>query len=99
VTPRGACTGAGSWQDLWSCGERSTRWSRFTGRASDTVGDPCWSSLFLKDCTPWKESMLEQFVKNCSLWEGLLSENFVENCVPCEGTHAESGEECEESSP
>ncbi|KAK4830527.1 hypothetical protein QYF61_011506 [Mycteria americana] len=29
-----------------------------------------WSSLFLKDCTPWKGPTLEQFVKNCSLWEG-----------------------------
>ncbi|GAB0192656.1 zinc finger and BTB domain-containing protein 5 [Grus japonensis] len=34
------------------------------------VGDPCWSSLFLKDCTLWEECMLEQFVKDGVLWEG-----------------------------
>lgn len=30
------------------------------------LGDPCRSSLFLKDCTPWKGPKLKQFVKNCS---------------------------------
>jgi len=25
---RGACAGAGSWQDLWTCGERSPPWTR-----------------------------------------------------------------------
>jgi len=49
VTPWGAHTGAGSCQDLWTHGE-----SRFAGRACDPVGDPCWNSLFLKDCSPWK---------------------------------------------
>jgi len=33
---------------------RSPRWSRFAGRACDPVGDPHWSSLFLKDCTSWE---------------------------------------------
>ncbi|RMC19252.1 hypothetical protein DUI87_03858 [Hirundo rustica rustica] len=33
-------------------------------------GDPCWSSMFLKDCTTWKGHMLEEFVKNCSPREG-----------------------------
>lgn len=32
--------------------------------------DPCWSSLSLKDCTPWKGAMLEQFMKDCIPWEG-----------------------------
>ena len=62
-------------------------------------GDPCWSSLFLKDSTPWKGPTLEQFMKNCSLWEGLTLENFVEDCLLWEGPHAGAGEECEESSP
>jgi len=34
--PEGGCdhrTGAGSFQDLGTCGERSPRWSRFAGRA------------------------------------------------------------------
>ena len=34
------------------------------------MGDPRQSSLFLKDCTPWKGPTLEQFMKNCSPWEG-----------------------------
>ena len=52
------------------------------GRTCGPVGDPRWSSLFLKDCTPWMGPMLEQFVKNCSPWEGLTLEKFVEDCSP-----------------
>jgi len=37
VTPWGACTGAGSWQDLRTRGERSPHWNRFAGRACDPV--------------------------------------------------------------
>ena len=48
----------------------------------DPMRDPCWSSLFLKDCTLWEGPMLEQFMKSCSLWEGLLLEKFVENYLP-----------------
>ena len=99
MTPWEACAGAGSWQDLRPRGERSPRWSRFAGRTCNPTGDPCWSSLFLKDCTPWMGPMLEQFVKNCSPWEGLTLEKFVEDCLPWEGPHAGAGEECEESSP
>ena len=65
----------------------SPRWSRFAGRTCDPAGDPCWSSLCLKDCSPWKGPMLEQFVKNCSPWEGPTLEKFVENCLLWEGPH------------
>jgi len=34
------------------------------------VGDPCWSSLLLKDCNPWKKPLLEQLRKDCALREG-----------------------------
>lgn len=44
------------------------------------VSNPCWSSPFLKDCSPWKESVLE-FVKDCNL---------------CEGTHTGARKQCEE---
>jgi len=74
VTPCRACTGAGSCQDLWIHGERSPHQSRFGGRACDPVGDPHWSSPFLKDYTPWKGPTLGQFMKNCSPWEGLKLE-------------------------
>ncbi|GAB0185827.1 hypothetical protein GRJ2_001048000 [Grus japonensis] len=103
--PKGDCdpvevhTGAGSWQDLWTCGERSPCQNRFAGRTCDPVGDPHWSSLFLKDCTLWERPTLEQFVKNCSQWEGLTLEKLVQDCLLWEGPHAGAGEECEESSP
>ncbi|GAB0183826.1 EH domain-containing protein 4 [Grus japonensis] len=99
VTLWEAHAGAGFWQDLWPHGERSPRWSRFAGRTCDPVGDPWWSSLFLKDCTPWKGLMLEQFMKNCSLWEGLMLEKFMEDCLLWEGPHTGAREEREESSP
>ena len=54
VTPWGVCAGAGSWQDLQTPGERSPCQSRYSGRACDPVGDPHWSSLFLKGCTLWE---------------------------------------------
>jgi len=81
VIPWGACAGAGSCQDLRTHGERSPCCSRFAGRACDPMGDHRWSSLFLKDCTPWKGPTLGQFVKSCSLWEELTLEKFVENCL------------------
>jgi len=62
--------------------ERSPHWSRFAGRACDPVGDPHWSSPFLKDCTPCKGTTLGQFGKNCGLWEGLTLEKLVEDCLP-----------------
>ncbi|GAB0188058.1 EH domain-containing protein 4 [Grus japonensis] len=52
VTLWEAHAGAGSWQDLWPHGERSPRQSRFAGRTCDPMGDPRWSSLLLKVCTP-----------------------------------------------
>ena len=75
---------AGSWQDLWTRGERSPCWRRFAGRTCDPMGDPYWSSLFLKDCTPW---------------EGLMLEQLGENCLPWERPYAGAGVQCEESSP
>jgi len=65
-----------------SCQERSPHQSRFAGRACDLVGDPPWSSLFLKDCILWKGPTLGQFRKSSSPWEGLTLEKFVENCLP-----------------
>ena len=59
LTPWEACAGASSWQELWIRGERSPRQSMFAGRTCDPVGDPRWSSLFLKVCTPWKRPTLE----------------------------------------
>ena len=38
VTPWRPPAGVGSWQDLWTCGERSPCWSRFAGKTCDPVG-------------------------------------------------------------
>lgn len=46
--PWEAHTGAGSWQDLPTCGEEPMLDQLFP------MGDPQWSSLFLHGCTPWK---------------------------------------------
>lgn len=37
--------------DLCPHGESSVHW-RFAGRICDPMGNPCWSSLFLKDWSP-----------------------------------------------
>ena len=52
---------------------------------------PCWSSLRLKDCAPWKGHMLEQFLKNCSLSEGLTLERFVKDCILWDRPRVEQG--------
>ena len=64
MTPWGARAGAGACQDLRTHGKRSPCQSRFDSRAYDPVGDPCWSSLCLKDCTPWKGPTLGQSVRS-----------------------------------
>jgi len=53
VTPWTAHTGADNWQELQSV-ERSPCQSRFSGRTCDPMGDPHWSSQFLKDSASWK---------------------------------------------
>jgi len=59
------------------------------------VGDPRWSSLFLKDCTPWEGPTLGQFMENFTPWEVPMLEKFVEDSLPWEGPHTGAGEECE----
>jgi len=81
VTPWRAHAGVGSCQDLWTHRDRSPHYNRFAGRTCGATGDPCWSSLFLKDCTPCEGPTLGQFVKSCTLWEGPTLEKFVENCL------------------
>lgn len=70
IWPEGGCS---PWREsphsrLWArsaaCGEELTEEQELP-----PVGDPCWSSLFRKDCTPWYGPLLEKLLKNCSLWE------------------------------
>lgn len=37
------------------------------------MGELCWSSAFLKECSLWYRPILEQFL-NCSPWEGPMLE-------------------------
>ena len=74
--PEGGCgpweahAGASSRLDQWTREEGSPRQGRFAGRTCDPVGDPRWSTLLLKVCTPWERPTLEQFV-DCNPWERL----------------------------
>lgn len=43
-------------------------WRTYAGAGS------WWSSLFLKDCSPWEGPMLEQFLNNCSPWQVFMLE-------------------------
>ena len=88
-------TKAGSWQKLQAV-ERSPRKSGCSGRACDPMGDPHWSSLFLKECTLEKGPTWDQFVKNCSPWKGPTLEKFIKDCIPWEAPHAGAGEEHEQ---
>ncbi|KAF4799491.1 Follistatin-related protein 4 [Turdus rufiventris] len=47
----------------------------------NTMRDPRWSSLFLKDCTIWKGLMLEQLMRNYIPWEELMLEQFMVDCL------------------
>lgn len=55
--------------------ERSSCRNRLPARNYGYKEPPHWSSLFFKDCTLWKRSMLEKSLKNCSPWEGLMPEH------------------------
>lgn len=60
--PEGGCDPVGSlpWNRLQAgpvaYGERSPHWRTFAGSTCDPMGDPCWNSLFLRDCIPWEGS-------------------------------------------
>lgn len=63
--------GSPEWSRLlagfWSCGERSPRWSGFTGRACDPLG-PVLKQL-VKKHSPWEGLTLEKFVGVCVSWD------------------------------
>ncbi|GAB0208242.1 zinc finger and BTB domain-containing protein 5 [Grus japonensis] len=86
--PEGGCglweaqAGASSWQDLWTCGERSPCQGRFAGRTCDPVGDPMLEQFAPEGLHPMGETTLEQFMKDCSPWERLTLEKFVKDCLP-----------------
>ncbi|KAJ7425183.1 hypothetical protein BTVI_03812 [Pitangus sulphuratus] len=75
------------------CDPLDSPMEQVSGRICGSVGDPHWSSLFLKD--PWKGPMLKQIMKNCSPWEKPMLEKFTEGCL-VGGTSRWIGEECEE---
>ncbi|KAF4788940.1 hypothetical protein TURU_001847 [Turdus rufiventris] len=55
-------------------GGRCSTWGNHAGAdflTGAAAQNSCWSSLFLKDCAPWKGASLEQFMKDYILWKGL----------------------------
>lgn len=56
-----------------------------------SMGNPEWSSLFLKDCTLWKAPFLEHFLQNCVPWEGHMFDKFMKNCVLCSREQCKAG--------
>ena len=59
VTPWTPCAGPGSWQDLWTRGERSPHWSRFVGRTCDPVGEHTLEQSVPEELHPWEGLMLQ----------------------------------------
>ncbi|RMC07197.1 hypothetical protein DUI87_16653 [Hirundo rustica rustica] len=91
VTHWEGCAGAGSWQCLCPCGERSLGWSRFAGTTCDPMENPRWSSLLLEDSsTLWKEPMLERLGKYCSQWD-TPTLAFMKDYFQCVGPPAGAG--------
>lgn len=62
---------------------------RAAGCASEPqpLGDPCWSSLFLKDCTPRYRRVLEKLLMSCNP-EGSRG---IKDHAPWEGPPLEQG--------
>jgi len=60
------------------------------------LGDPCRSSLFLKNSIPWKRPMLEHFLRSCTPWKVPTLEKFMEDHIPWEGPHAGAREQRDE---
>ncbi|KAJ7406829.1 hypothetical protein BTVI_64522 [Pitangus sulphuratus] len=67
----------GSLKKAAACGEPMQE--QTPGRTRGPMGNPHWSSLFLKDFTKWKGPMPEQFLKNWSLWERWKLEHFMKD--------------------
>lgn len=86
---RGALAIVGYWQDPWSLCR-----SRFPGR-NYSLWNLHWNCLFLKDCIPWKEAMLEQLLGYSSTWEGSTQKEFEKDFTTWEGLDTEAKEKWE----
>lgn len=83
-----------AWRKLWSYGKPME--DQAPGGTCEPVGNPCWSSLDLKNCTLWKGAMLETILKNCSsVGEGYVLDTFVRDCLLWVGLHNAAGEDIE----
>lgn len=57
--------------------------------------DPCWNSLFLKDCTVWKGPTLQSLTALCG--KDSCKSSCRNYCLLWDGPHTRAGEECEGS--
>lgn len=92
-------TGAGSWQNVWFCGERSLCWGSFSGRICDPMGSPCWSRAFLRVEPCCKALMLDhhkelQCLVRTNIWKACEGKACP---FSWEGPCTSSGKECEGS--
>lgn len=90
VSLQEVCIGAGFPAGPVAPFERSPCWSMSAGRTCDPVGGPLQSSLFQRNGTLWKGSMLELFL-NYSPWDRFTLERFG-GLSPVGGTPNCSGE-------
>ncbi|GAB0185959.1 zinc finger and BTB domain-containing protein 5 [Grus japonensis] len=74
--PEGGCdpweahAGASSWQDLWTHGERSPRWSRFAVRTCGPMGDPTLEQFAPEGLHPVGETHVGEVHEGLSLVRG-----------------------------
>jgi len=64
VTPREACTGAGSQQDAVG----DSHWSILLLKDCTPWKGPMLQQ-FMKNCSPWEGFTLEKLMQDCVLWE------------------------------
>jgi len=65
--PWEACTGAGSWQDLWTHGGPTLEWLVPEGLCP--MGRPTLEQ-FVRNCSLWVGFTLEKFMEHYIPWEG-----------------------------
>lgn len=89
----GSLQGQPLWAEPSSCPRSDQSQLHLQKGPAAGCGDPCWSSLLLKDDAPlWCGAILEQCFKSCSLWGG----QFRKGVIAWEGSHMEQGQRMEE---
>ncbi|RMC15457.1 hypothetical protein DUI87_07649 [Hirundo rustica rustica] len=88
VSPWETHAGAGSWQDLWTHGEKSPGWCRISERTlAGSMRDPPMEQSVPEMLCPVK-GMHTGAVNEGLQWEGLTLWKFTKNCAPWEELQA-----------